>query len=259
MIFTQVRFLLVFFFAMEISGQYLYNTTRCECSNRLLVASKPGGSRVLARGIPDVLKKTQQEGWHPPPHAFTQRQWHWAITNNPVYIERTRNTQVQFAPVLNGLPNGSLQDISTYQDIKETGPSKIYSLYGIETPVEGLHGAYITNGTGTLSSLYIQFAYLAWGRDSTGDDYLVTYLGPIPGSGVNFASELDIVTQSKTGPTAETVEAIKSALIEVKDATMTPAFVEKLKRIPGDDGRDNMPPVAATIGVIQNAGNQLIF
>jgi hypothetical protein len=219
--------------------------------------SGAAAERVNARRIPNFLNSTEDACWTPTPHWFAERTWWYTYSTNQVYPQNTRNTQAESKPVLNGNSSGPLHDLTTYQNINSTGESYVYTAYGVDTPWPGLNSAFCWNGTGILNVLGLELAHLAWGYDSNGVDYLVTFLGPFPGV-ADYPNELDILSQSKNGPTNETVEAIKSALISLNDPIMPPDLVNSLSKIHMDNGRDDLPPVAAGIDVIQNVGPSLL-
>lgn len=210
------------------------------------------------RPPPDFVKKTQQQGWVPSPFSFVQRQWFFTVSTNPVYPNNTRNTLAQFAPVLNGMADGQYHDLTTYQNINDTGHSFVYTAYGVDIPITGLDSATNFHGTGALSVVETNFAILAWGCDSNGDDYFLNWQSAGNNASSFLPNEIDIVSQSKTGPTETTFQELQKALIALNDPLITPALVESLTRIKHDNGLDGIAPVPAGWTVIQNSGSSLL-
>jgi hypothetical protein len=85
--------------------------------------------------------------------------------------------------------------------------SIIRTIYAISTPVSHSLGVFIFNATGYLIANTI-YDVVAWGYDSNGVGYFMTYDGPTTGTG--SPSDLTIYSRIEGGPD----NALRSAIVQ---------------------------------------------
>lgn len=82
--------------------------------------------------------------------------------------------------------------------------------------------------TGNLSQISDFVAFLAWGQDISGVDWVAMYSTPLPGVTTGLPAQICIMTRDVAGLNPDTVRSIKQALLELPDPALK-SLVEEMK------------------------------
>ncbi|CAD6448957.1 292c0e94-a560-453e-8d2e-78bc4c922b20 [Sclerotinia trifoliorum] len=170
---------------------------------------------VKARLPPSFIVTTQDKSWTATPKNWLYGSWHMTHTSQQYYWERTKNFVIQYAPVMNGIWPCTNQELVSLTPIKQ--PERIYTAFGIDSPIAGLDDAWLCQCTGHLSHISDHVAFLAWGTDLQLVDWVVLYSAPLPGATAGLPAQVAIMSRAHSGPDETTVGAIKEALFNLGD------------------------------------------
>lgn len=175
-------------------------------------------------------------------------------TSQQYYWERTKNFVIQYAPVMNGIWPCSNQELVSLTPINQ--PERIYTAFGIDSPIAGLDDAWLCQCTGHLSHISDHVAFLAWGSDSHEVDWVVLYSAPLPGATVGLPAQVAIMSRGRPGPDDATVKEIKDALCAAGDVELT-KLVGNMRPLLQEDPKGGRP--TCEYNVVQNVDSLTRF
>lgn len=152
-------------------------------------------------------------------------------TSQTYYLERTKNFVIQYAPVLNGVWPCANQELVSLTPIAQ--PERHYTAYGIDSPIPNLDDAWLCQCTGHLSHVSDHVAFLAWGSDVKGLDWVVLYSAPPPDSTFGLPSQISIMSRDGFGPDEETVNKIKDGIYGLGDVELS-KMIDNLRPLKHD-------------------------
>jgi hypothetical protein len=124
----------------------------------------------------------------------------------------------------------------------------IRTIYVISTPAFHSPEVFIFNATSYLIANTI-YEVVAWGYDSNGDGYFMTYDGPTTGTG--SPSDLTIYSRIEGGLGNALRSAIVQAFTGFENSELTQG-AESLKKVPLDGRRAGMPLVSCDQACTEN-------
>lgn len=212
----------------------------------MTVASKVN---IKIRRPPCFIKGTQDESWTPTSKNWLYGSWKMTHTSQTYYWERTKNFVIQYAPVLNGVWPCANQEMVSLTPIAQ--PERLYTAFGIDSPIPNLDDAWFCQCTGHLSHVSDHVAFLAWGSDAQGVDWVVLYSAPPPGSTVGLPAQIAIMSREGLGPDEATVTKIKHGIYELGDAELS-KMMDNLRSLTHDYPMDGEKRPACGYNVLQN-------
>lgn len=102
--------------------------------------SSPGHLDAIG-ALTTTSTSTQGDVWQPTPPDWLYGKWYMTHTSQAYYHERTTNLTIQYAPVLNGTWPCANQELVTLTP--RVDPKRIYTAFGIDTPIPGLDDAWL--------------------------------------------------------------------------------------------------------------------
>ncbi|KAM3065610.1 Botcinic acid biosynthesis cluster B protein 12 [Clarireedia jacksonii] len=201
---------------------------------------------VKFRLPPSFLEGIEDKSWVPTPEDWLYGHWHMTHTSQRYYLEGTKNFVIQYGPVMNGVWPCSNQEM----------PDRVYTAFGIDTPVVGLHDAWLCQCTGHLSHISDYVAFLAWGKDNNDIDWVVMYSTPPPGATVGLPAQTSIMSRARCGPDESTVEKIKEGLHALGDVELS-SMVDNIRSLPHDSVVPKRP--TCEYNVVQNVDSLTRF
>ncbi|TGO60200.1 hypothetical protein BELL_1211g00030 [Botrytis elliptica] len=136
--------------------------------------------------------------------------WYMTHTSQQYYWERTKSFVIQYAPVMNGVWPCTNQELASLTPFSQ--PERIYTAFGIESPIAGLDDVWLCQSTVHLSHT---------GADSQIVDWVVLYSTPLPGATVGLPAQVAIVSRVRFGPDHTMVEVIKGVLCAAGNLDLT--------------------------------------
>ena len=107
-----------------------------------------------------------------------------------------------------------------------------------------------------MSQISDYVAFLAWGGDASGTDWVVMYSTPLPGATTGLPAQVCIMSRNSEGPDMETVELIKIALRGLPDVGLK-GLVDNMKPLRHDCTSPGL--VGCGYDVIQNVDSLTRF
>ena len=186
--------------------------------------------------------------WLPPPPGWLFGNWKITYSSQPGYLSEY-NVQLDMYPLL---PTNSSVPFSPHINLvssQTVNSSNISTVYAIVKPVQ--HGppfVFDFTATGYLIATNV-YDVIAWGYDSAGNGYFVTYDGPTKQLG--SPSDLTFYSRKEKGPTKPTLAAILKIVRAFDNSELT-ARANSVTKVPSDSRREGMLPVACDAGCMQN-------
>ncbi|KAJ6098473.1 hypothetical protein N7467_000008 [Penicillium canescens] len=175
-------------------------------------------------------------GWQPPPPGWVFGNWKVMKSSNPLYPD-LQNMEVDLSPVF---PQ-SKDNINQTNDLTSNqlpGNNQLLVTYGVDTWRPQNDGVYIfKSGNGNFT---YQLEILAWGIDTAGNGYKVTYENEAPA--IHGPRALTIESRVVGGPTDETTKAIYKKIKDLGYGPLTD-LVGEMRDLVHDGRRDGVPGV----------------
>ncbi|KAB8298611.1 hypothetical protein EYC80_000790 [Monilinia laxa] len=218
------------------------------------MTSSESQTSVKVRPPPSFIEIAQESSWIPTPENWLYGSWHMTHTSQQYYWERTKNFVIQYAAVMNGVWPCSNQELVSLTPISQ--PERVYTAFGIDSPIAGLDDAWLCQCTGHLSHISDHVAFLAWGSDSHEVDWVVLYSAPLPGATVGLPAQVAIMSRARFGPDDDTVKDIKDALCAAGDVELT-KLVGNMRPLLQEDLEGGRP--TCEYNVVQNVDSLTRF
>ncbi|KAM0172106.1 hypothetical protein ACHAPC_010854 [Botrytis cinerea] len=209
---------------------------------------------IKVRPPPSFIGGVQDKSWTPTPENWLYGAWYMTHTSQQYYWERTKNFVIQYEAVMNGVWPCTNQELVSLTPLNQ--PERIYTAFGIDSPIAGLDDAWLCQCTGHLSHISDHVAFLAWGADLQNVDWVVLYSTPLPGATVGLPAQVAIMSRERFGPDNTMVEAIKEALCAAGNSELT-KLVDNLRPLLQEDLESGRP--TCEYHVVQNVDSLTRF
>jgi hypothetical protein len=141
-------------------------------------------------------------------------------------------------PIDSLYPVVQINDLTSFQ---LPGNETVYTSYGIDKPNPQWHAVLDYAGRGILEEATSQYSLLAWGCDSMGTPYYVSYSSA--SEVTQTPAGIDIMSTNDKGLDKETADTIVAALKNLPNQDVI-ALAASLSKTVQDGGRDGMPRVS---------------
>ncbi|PQE13563.1 atp-dependent RNA helicase dbp9 protein [Rutstroemia sp. NJR-2017a BVV2] len=209
---------------------------------------------IKCRLPPLFLEAVEDKSWVATPENWLYGCWYMTHTSQKYYLEGTKNFVIQYGPVMNGVWPCSNQELVSLTPL--TQPDRVYTAFGIDTPVAGLNDAWLCQCTGHLSHISDYVAFLAWGKDNRDMDWVVLYSTPPSGATVGLPAQVAIMSRARCGPDEITVEKIKDGLRAMGNVELC-SMVDNIRTLPHDPIEPEHP--TCEYHVVQNVDSLTRF
>lgn len=129
-----------------------------------------------------------------------------------------------------------LSDLTSFQLVNDTQrPNATYFAYSLDTAIGT--DAYHSVPNGGLAAQNNTYEIISWGYDSQGAGFVVVFETPAASEKV---ASLDIFSRDPTGPSPDTLDAIKAGINHLGDQRLMD-LLKGMTKTPQDGGRRNDP------------------
>ncbi|KAH0836161.1 hypothetical protein FOPE_04408 [Fonsecaea pedrosoi] len=199
--------------------------------------------RPIQLRTPPTFNETPSKPWDPMPPNWFLGNWFITYSNQELYQIFRNFIWTLTRPCANDscypLQATHLATLTTFQlvnDMKK--PNATYMAYSLDTAVsDAVGGVYHSVPTASLAAQNNTYEVIGWGYDSHGDGFVVVYETPAASQSV---ASLDIFSRAPSGPTNDTLDAIKSGIQKLGNQSLIDLLKDVI-RTPQDGGRDHDP------------------
>ena len=222
-------------FAILIYGALALTTTARPAS---ICPHKVGPQGVSARLPPSLSLNPPSPRWSAPPVGWYFKPWNMIYASNPQYLA-FRNLQYDPTALDPANPSGQVNDLTSFQ---LPANDTVYTSYGIDTPNPRFDAVLEYEGTGILAGATSEYSVMAWGCDTAGTPYYVSYSSETALTAT--PAGIDIMSTSDKGPDGATVDALIAALKTLTNPKIR-ALVDALTKMTQDGARNGKPRVVS--------------
>jgi len=129
-----------------------------------------------------------------------------------------------------------LNTLTSFQLVNDTQrPNTTYFAYSLDTAIA--KDAYHSVPTGSLAAQNNTYEIISWGYDSLGAAFIIVYETP---AASQTKASLDIFSRDPSGPSKDTLDAIKSGIKSFGNQQLID-LLKDVTKTPQDGGRSNDP------------------
>ncbi|KAF2178758.1 hypothetical protein K469DRAFT_695279 [Zopfia rhizophila CBS 207.26] len=173
--------------------------------------------------------------WTPPPPGWILGNWKVTWSSSPGYVS-LHNFEVDLSPVFpqSKTSVNQFNDLSSYQ---KEGEKNLTLYYGIDTMRSENDGIY--NFTNAAKVFEYRLEIVAWGYDTAGVGYKVTYENKLDGI---IPEALSVESRARHGPTNETLIEIVAKIEKLGSKTLS-TLARGMVGLTQNGGRDGIPAI----------------
>ncbi|KIX95917.1 uncharacterized protein Z520_08172 [Fonsecaea multimorphosa CBS 102226] len=230
-----------------------------ELSLSLLQAHQVPQHPIQVR-TPPTFNEASSKTWDPLPPNWFLGNWFITHSNQELYHIFRNFIWTLTRPCADdacySLEATHLADLASFQLVNDTEkPNATYFGYSLDTVIAaGGGGAYQSVPTASLAAQNNTYEVISWGYDSHGAGFVVLYETPAASETV---ASLDICSRTPSGPTNDTLDAIKSGIQKLGNKKLI-GLLKNVTKTPQDGGRDNEPWPSCNATCRTN-GNKILF